>query len=72
MLDRDSVAIPDDLLRALQAEGVAQAFASLPPGKRNFIIRRIDEAAKPPTRARRIQDAVRDALERAEKPMERT
>jgi len=66
VLDRDSVEIPDDLLRALRAEGVAQAFQSLPPGKQNFIIRRIDEAAKPETRVRRIQEGVLAALQRRE------
>lgn len=67
VLDRDSVEIPDDLLLVLRAEGVAQAFQSLPPGKQNFIIRRIDEAAKPETRDRRIQEAVLAALQRREK-----
>ncbi|MFT4241015.1 MAG: YdeI/OmpD-associated family protein [Acidovorax sp.] len=67
VLDRDRVEIPDDLLRALHAEGVAHAFQSLPPGKQNFIIRRIDEAAKPETRERRIQEAVLAAHQRREK-----
>ncbi len=67
VLDRADVAIPDDLMRALMAEGVAQAFQSLPPGKQNFIIRRIDDAAKPQTRAKRIQEGVEAAHERREK-----
>lgn len=67
VLDRDDVPIPDDLMRALQAEGVAEAFQSLPPGKQNFIIRRIDDAARAETRARRIQDGVVAAHLRREK-----
>ena len=42
VLDRADVAIPDDLLMALRAEGATEAFKLLPPGKRNFMIRRID------------------------------
>ena len=71
VLDRDRVEIPEDLLRALRAEGVAQAFQSLPPGKQNFIIRRIHEAAKPETRERRIQEGVRAAHQRGEKSGDR-
>jgi hypothetical protein len=67
VLDRSDVEIPDDLVKALRAEGVEQAFKSLPPGKQNFIIRRIDEAARPETRERRIQEAVVAAHERREK-----
>ncbi len=67
VLDRNAVDIPDDLLRALRAEGLAQAFQSLPPGKQNFIIRRLDEAAKPQTRERRIREGVLAALQRREK-----
>jgi len=61
------VTIPTDLMKALRAEGVADAFKSLPPGKQNFIIRRIDDAAKPETRDKRIQDAVEAAHSRREK-----
>jgi hypothetical protein len=67
VLDRADVELPDDLVSALQAEGVEEAFKSLPPGKQNFIIRRIDEAAKPETRERRIQEGVVAAHERREK-----
>jgi hypothetical protein len=67
VLDRAAVVLPDDLLSALRAEGVEAAFQSLPPGKQNFIVRRIDEAAKPQTRERRIAEAVVAAHERREK-----
>lgn len=66
VLDRSSVTIPEDLLNALRAEAVVEAFKSLPPGKQNFMIRRIDEAAKPQTRAKRIQDVVAAAQKRRE------
>jgi hypothetical protein len=71
VLDRNSVEIPEDLLIALRAEGVTQAFQSLPQGKQNFIIRRIDEAAKPETRARRIQEGVLAAFQRRERMSEK-
>jgi uncharacterized protein YdeI (YjbR/CyaY-like superfamily) len=49
------------LLSALRAAGATKDFKALPPGKQNFIIRRIDEAVKPETRQKRIQDAVAEA-----------
>ena len=66
VLDRTSVTIPEDLLSALQAEVVVEAFKSFPPGKQNFMIRRIDEATKPQTRAKRIQDVVVASHQRRE------
>jgi hypothetical protein len=61
VLDRADVTISRDVMSALVAAGVAEAFKSLPPGKQNFIIRRIDEAVKPETRDKRIQEAVEAA-----------
>jgi len=66
VLDRASVTIPEDLLSALQAEHVVEAFKSLPPGKQNFMIRRIDEAVSPKTREKRITDVVMAAHQRRE------
>ncbi len=66
VLDRADVTIPEDLVSALGAEGVTEAFRSLPPGKQQFIIRRIDDAARPDTRERRIQEAVQAAHRRRE------
>ena len=60
VLDRAAVTYPADLLFALRAEGATKAFKALPPGRQNFIIRRIDEAVKPETRQKRIQDTVRE------------
>lgn len=67
VLERGNVEVPDELLAALRAEGVLQAFEALPPGKRSFLVRRIDEAARAETRARRIQEGVEAAHERREK-----
>ncbi|MBL8301627.1 MAG: YdeI/OmpD-associated family protein, partial [Ideonella sp.] len=47
-----------------EAADVLAAFRSFPPGKQNFTIRRIDEAARPATRARRIDEAVAEARQR--------
>jgi hypothetical protein len=58
VLDRAAVEIPEDLINALKAERMTKAFKSLPPGKQNFIIRRIDDAAKPETREKRVLEAV--------------
>lgn len=71
VLDPEEVEIPRDLLDALQADGVGDAFMSLPPGKRAFIIRRIDEAARPQTREKRIQEGVVAAHQRREQLMDR-
>jgi hypothetical protein len=58
VLDRSKVDIPQDLMNILRSNRAEEGFKSLPPGKQNFIIRRINEAAKPQTRAKRIQDAL--------------
>jgi hypothetical protein len=68
VLDRAAVTYPADLLSALRAEGATTDFKALPPGRQNFIIRRIDEAVKPETRQKRIQEAVKEVQrERAER-----
>jgi uncharacterized protein YdeI (YjbR/CyaY-like superfamily) len=72
VLDRADVTIPEDLMSALQTERVAEDFQSLPPGKQSFIIRRIDEAARPETREKRIREAVEAAHERREKRIDRS
>jgi hypothetical protein len=58
VVDRESVTCPADLASALRVGGAMDDFNALPPGRRNFIIRRVDEAVKPETRRKRIQDAV--------------
>jgi len=64
VLDRAAVTYPEDLLAALRAGGATESFKSLPPGRQSFILRRIDEAVKPETRSKRIQEAVAEARRR--------
>lgn len=71
VLDRADVTIPDDLLRALQAGGALDDFTALPPGKQNFVLRRIDEVTRPDARARRIEQAVEAAHAGREKRVDR-
>jgi hypothetical protein len=71
VLDRADVTIPKDLIRALRAEGVTEDFKSLPPGKQNFIIRRIDDAVKPETRDKRVREAVEAAHRRREERVDK-
>lgn len=52
---------PTDLAKALRAAGKLKTFHALPPGRRSMLIRWINAAAKPGTRTRRIQTAVRNA-----------
>ena len=66
VLDRADVDIPKDLMRALTAERMTASFKSLSPGKQNFIIRKINDAVKPETREKRIQEAVLAAHQRRE------
>jgi hypothetical protein len=61
VLDRADVTYPADLVSALRAEGVTKIFKALPPGRQNFIVRRIEEAVKPETRLKRIEDAIEEA-----------
>ena len=68
VLDPEAVTCPPDLLAALDASGATSDFQALPPGRRKFIIRRIDEAAKPETRQKRIHDAVADVQRGKERP----
>ncbi|WP_125719086.1 YdeI/OmpD-associated family protein [Pseudoalteromonas rubra] len=64
VLDPDDVDIPDELLELLETDGMIDAFMDIPPGKRNYLIRRIGEAAKPATREKRIREALDVAIER--------
>jgi hypothetical protein len=58
------ILIPKDLMSALKKAGLVDGFKDLPIGKKSFILRKIDEVAKPETRAKRIQDAVEEARRR--------
>jgi uncharacterized protein YdeI (YjbR/CyaY-like superfamily) len=65
------VVIPDDLTAALREEDVLEAWESLPPGKREHILRWIEEAVHETTREKRIGRAVQEALARREKEIDR-
>ncbi len=65
IIDPDDVDIPDDLLASLEASDMVDGFMDIPPGKRNFLIRKIGEAAKPITREKRIREALEVAIERS-------
>lgn len=59
--------VPKDVMAALKAEGVADAFKAIPPGQKSFILRQIEKAAKPETRKKRIKEAIDEAYKRREK-----
>jgi hypothetical protein len=65
------VVIPEDLETALRDEGVLAAWESLPPGKREHILRWIDEAVHETTRDKRVGRAVQEALARHERNVDR-
>jgi uncharacterized protein YdeI (YjbR/CyaY-like superfamily) len=65
------VEIPPDLAKALRAERALKDFESIPPGERRYTIRLIDDAARPETRAKRIQAAVTSAHQRRERRADR-
>jgi Domain of unknown function (DUF1905)/Bacteriocin-protection, YdeI or OmpD-Associated len=67
ILDRSDVKIPGDLSAALRGSRASARFDALPAGKKNYMIRRIDDAAKPETRAKRVREAV-EATCRAASP----
>jgi uncharacterized protein YdeI (YjbR/CyaY-like superfamily) len=49
---------PEDLMAALAAAGLADAFLRLPPSHRKEYVEWIDGAKKPETRRRRIEGTV--------------
>ncbi len=68
ILDRADIEIPRDLSAALRAKKALARFNALTAGRRNYLIRRIDEAAMPQTRARRVREVVDAACAPAKKP----
>jgi hypothetical protein len=72
VLDRDADStIPKDLEKALRSESVLGDFKEIPPGARNYILRRIEDAVKPETREKRIKEAVEAAHQKREKRIAR-
>jgi hypothetical protein len=60
VVDRAAVTYPADLLSALRAQAATKDFKALPPGRRSFIVRRIEEAVRPETRQKRIEETVKE------------
>ena len=72
VLDRNlDSTIPKDLEKALRGKSVLDDFKAIPPGARNYILRRIEEAARAGTREKRILDAVEAARQRRNKRIDR-
>ena len=64
--DADSV-IPKDLEIVLCNDHALNDFKAIPPGARNYLLRRIADAVKPETRKKRLVEALEAAYLRREK-----
>jgi hypothetical protein len=71
ILDRRQVDLPDDLIAALTDANASKKFDALTPGRRSYAVRRINAAARPETRKKRIAEAVELALGEAEQKADR-
>ena len=67
----DEIALPKDLMKALRAESLEEDFETLPIGKKSYLLRLIDHAAKPQTRNKRIQAALEEAHRKKEQKVNR-
>jgi hypothetical protein len=72
-IDEDQVGypIPEDLAHELRRHDVFEAYQRLPVGKRNHIVRTIEEAAAETTREKRIDKTVEIALAASEREFDR-
>jgi hypothetical protein len=68
VLDRANIEIPRDLSAALSRKNALARFNALTPSKKNYMIRRVDDASKPETRAKRVREAVEETCQAKEKP----
>ena len=60
--DQDHVDVPTELANAIAAKrGAADVWEALTPGKKRMLAQHVHSAKTPPTRAKRVQEAV-DAL----------
>jgi hypothetical protein len=71
VLDRGDIKIPGDLSAALRGSMASARFDALTPSRKNYMIRRIDDAAKPETRAKRVREAVDETCRAKERPTKR-
>jgi hypothetical protein len=67
VLDRADIEIPGDLSAALRGAKALARFNALTPGKKNYLIRHIDDASKAETRTKRVRDAVEEVCREKEK-----
>ncbi|HEX8795710.1 MAG TPA: DUF1801 domain-containing protein, partial [Polyangiaceae bacterium] len=58
------IPIPRDLSAALREDGILGDWESLPPGKRLYLIKWIEQAVHETTRAKRVASAVEEAHQR--------
>ena len=65
------VLVPPDLALALREQDVSADWESLPPGKREHILKWIERAVHETTRAKRVALAVESAVARREKRVDR-
>lgn len=65
--DRADLDLPDDLVKALKAEEALEEFNALTPGKKNYEVRKINNASKPETRKKRINEAIELAFKEADR-----
>lgn len=59
--------IPADLKQALRDEGALDDFKALPIGKKSYLLRLIEQAARPETREKRVREAVEEAERKGSK-----
>jgi hypothetical protein len=71
VLDRADIKIPGDLSAALRSSKASARFDALTASQKNYIIRRIDDAAKPETRAKRVREAVEETCRAKKRPAKR-
>jgi hypothetical protein len=71
VLDRGNINIPEDLSAALRSSKASARFNGLTASKKNYMIRRIDDAAKPETREKRVREAVEETCRVKKRPAKR-
>ncbi len=71
VLDRSDIKIPPDLSAALRASKASARFDALTASKKNYMIRHIEDAAKPETRAKRVREAVEEICRAKAGPIKR-
>jgi hypothetical protein len=69
-VQNEALSFPADLAKALRAEGVTEFFQAMSIGTQNFHIKKVDAAAKPETRKKRIEETVEAALAKREKKVD--